>query len=199
MNGDDERGSVGSSGTTRTRLVGVIVTLAETVFATLIVFLLLQTFVGRTFAVEQTSMEPTLEPAQRLIVDRLTPRFDPYKAGDIVVFGAPAPLPQEPPLIKRVIALGGSIVELEGGRVYVDGMALDEPYVYEGEPTEPTAGVSRWVVAPDQLFVLGDHRAVSGDSRAFGPIEISSVIGRAWLRFFPFDQAAMLTTNGEGQ
>lgn len=199
MNGTDERGSAFGSGAARTRLLGVAVTLAETVVATLIVFLLLQTFVGRTFAVEQTSMEPTLEPAQRLIVDRLTPRFDPYKAGDIVVFDAPAPLPQEPPLIKRVIALGGSVVEVEGGRVYVDGIALDEPYVYGSEPTEPTTGVSRWVVAPGQLFVLGDHRAVSGDSRAFGPIEVSSVIGRAWLRFYPFDEAAMLTTNSEGQ
>jgi signal peptidase I len=199
MNGTDERGSVGGSGAARTRLVGVVLTLAETVVATLLVFVLLQTFVGRTFAVEQTSMQPTLEPAQRLIVDRLTPRFDPYKVGDIVVFDAPAPLPQEPPLIKRVIAIEGSVVELEGGRVYVDGVALDEPYVFGSEPTEPTTGVSSWVVAPGQLFVLGDHRAVSGDSRAFGPIEVSSVIGRAWLRFFPFDEAAMLTTDGKGQ
>lgn len=199
MNGTDERGSVGNSGAARTRFVGVVLTLAETVVGTLLVFVLLQTFVGRTFAVEQTSMQPTLEPAQRLIVDRLTPRFDPYKVGDIVVFDAPAPLPQGLPLIKRVIAIEGSLVALDGGRVYVDRVALDEPYVFGSEPTEPTTGVSSWVVAPGQLFVLGDHRAVSGDSRAFGPIEISSVIGRAWLRFFPFDEAAMLTTDGEGQ
>lgn len=198
MNGTDDRGSAASSGSARRRLAGVVLTLAETVVATLIVFVLLQTFVGRTFAVEQTSMQPTLEPAQRLIVDRLTPRFDPYKAGDIVVFDAPAPLPQEPPLIKRVIAIGPSVVEIEGGRVHVDGVALDEPYVFGGEPTEPTTGVSSWVVAPGQLFVLGDHRAVSGDSRAFGPIEVSSAIGRAWLRFFPFDEAAVLTTSGDG-
>ena len=183
---------------TRGGLFRFTLALAETMVATLIVFLLLQTFVGRTFAVEQTSMEPTLEPAQRLIVDRLTPRFDPYKAGDIIVFDAPVSMPHESPLIKRVIAVGGSVVEIEGGLVSVDGVALNEPYVFGAEPTEPTTGISRWVVASGQLFVLGDHRAVSGDSRAFGPIEISSVIGRAWLRFYPFDEAAVLTTGGEG-
>jgi signal peptidase I len=65
----------------RRRILRLAITLAETVVATLIVFVLLQTFVGRTYAVEQTSMEPTLEPAQRLLIDRLTPRFDPYKPG----------------------------------------------------------------------------------------------------------------------
>lgn len=105
----------------------------------------------------------------------------------------------EDPLRAESVGRDRHIGELDGGRVYVDGIALDEPYVYGSEPTEPTTGVTRWVVAPAQLFVLGDHRAVSGDSRAFGPIDVSSVIGRAWLRFFPFDEAAVLTTDGGGR
>ena len=180
----------------RRRLFRLTVALAETLIGALVIIVLLQTFVGRTYAVEQTSMEPTLEPQQRLIVDRLTPRFDPYKPGDIIVFDAPALPDLQGPLIKRVIAIEGSVVEMADGRVYVDGFALDEPYTFGDEPTQPTTERTRWVVPPGHLFVLGDHRAVSVDSRTFGPIELSSVIGRAWLRFLPLEDAALLTSNG---
>ena len=172
--------------------------LTETLISTLVIFLLLHTFVGLTYAVEQTSMEPTLGPAQRLIVDRMTPRFDLYKPGDIVVFDAHALPDLKAPLIKRVIAIEGSVVELVDGRVLVDGVALEEPYTYGQEPTYPATEVTRWVVPPGHLFVLGDHRGVSVDSRAFGPIETSWVIGRAWLRFLPLEDAAILTTEGAG-
>jgi signal peptidase I len=170
-----------------------VLSIAESVVVTLVVFLLLHSFVGRTYAVEQTSMEPTLEPAQRLIVDRLTPNFDPYKRGDIVVFEAPAVTNAPAPMIKRVIAIEGSTVSIESGRVYVDGIALTEPYTFGGEPTLPTTITTRWVIPPGHIFVLGDHRTHSVDSRAFGPVPTASVIGRAWLRFFPFDDAALLT------
>jgi signal peptidase I len=179
----------------RRRLLRFARTLAETLFSTLVIIVLLQTFVGRTYAVEQTSMEPTLEAEQRLIVDRLTPRFDPYKPGDIIVFDAPALSDQRAPLIKRVIAIEGSVVEVADGRVWVDGSPLDEPYTFGHEPTYPSTERTRWVVPPGHLFVLGDHRAVSVDSRTFGPIVISSVIGRAWLRFLPLEDAALLTTD----
>lgn len=170
--------------------------IAEPLIVTLILFVLLQTFVGRTYAVEQTSMEPTLEPAQRLLIDRLTPRFDPYKPGDIIVFDAPAITGKVAPLIKRVIAVEGFVVEIADGRVLVDGIAFNEPYIFGDEPTLPASSTTRWLVPPGQLFVLGDHRTLSSDSRSFGPIEVSSVIGRAWLRFFPFEDATVLTTDG---
>lgn len=179
----------------RSGLFRLTLTLAETLISALVIIVLLQTFVGRTYAVEQTSMEPTLEPQQRLIVDRLTPRFDPYKPGDIIVFDAPALADLQAPMIKRVIAIEGSVVEMANGRVYVNGLALDERYTFGDEGTQPTTDRTRWVVPPGQLFVLGDHRAVSVDSRTFGPIEISSVIGRAWLRFLPLEDAALLTTD----
>jgi signal peptidase I len=179
----------------RNRPIRLLMSIGESLVVTLIVFVLLQTFVGRTYAVEQTSMEPTLEPAQRLIIDRLTPHFDPYKRGDIVVFDDPGLTGLPAPLIKRVIAIEGSTVAIEAGRVYVDGIALDEPYVFGGELTEPASVTTSWVVPAGHLFVLGDHRTHSVDSRAFGPIATSSVIGRAWLRFFPFDDAALLSAD----
>jgi len=180
----------------RGRLGRFAFALAETLISTVVIIVLLQTFVGRTYAVEQTSMQPTLEPAQRLLIDRLTPRFDPYKPGDIIVFDAPALAEQSEPLIKRVIALEGSLVEIYDGRVHVDGVALDEPYTFGDDTTQPTTEQDAWLVPPGQLFVLGDHRAVSVDSRTFGPISVSSVIGRAWLRFLPLEDAALLTADG---
>jgi signal peptidase I len=174
--------------------VRLALAIAEPVVVTFVVLILLQTFVGRTYAVEQTSMQPTLEPQQRLIVDRLTPRFDPYKPGDIIVFDAPEHSGKRVPLIKRVIAIEGSVVELVNGLVHVDGNALDEPYTFGGEATWPASDETRWVVPPGYLFVLGDHRALSADSRSFGPIDASSVIGRAWLRFYPLEDAAVLTS-----
>jgi signal peptidase I len=170
----------------------LILTVAETLVSTVIVFFLLQTFVARTFGVEQTSMESTLEPGQEVIVDRLTPLFSPYKRGDIVVFAAPEQTGRPEPLIKRVIGVGGDRVEVRDGIVLVNGEALDEPYTFEGEPTDAT-GSAAWVVPAGWLFVLGDHRAVSVDSRVFGPVPISSVIGRAWLRLLPFDKLQILS------
>jgi signal peptidase I len=168
-------------------------TVVETLVSTIIVFFLLQTFVARTFGVEQTSMESTLEPGQEVIVDRLTPNFSPYKRGDIVVFTAPDLTGRPEPLIKRVIAVGGSTVALKGGIVYVDGVALDEPYAYRGEPTEPIGPATTWQIPPGYLFVLGDHRTVSVDSRMFGPVPVSTVVGRAWLRVLPLNKLAFLS------
>jgi signal peptidase I len=92
----------------RAAVIRLGLTLAETLIATLVVLVLLQTFVGRTYAVEQTSMEPTLEPQQRLLIDRLTPRFDPYKPGDIIVLEPRRSSSAPAPLIKRVIATQAS-------------------------------------------------------------------------------------------
>jgi signal peptidase I len=168
-------------------------TVLETVISTVIVFFLLQTFVARTFGVEQTSMETTLEPGQEVIVDRLTPAFSPYKRGDIIVFAAPQQTGRPEPLIKRVIGVGGDLVELRDGNVVVNGQALDEPYTFAGEPTTQLSAASSWTVPDGWLFVMGDHRAVSVDSRVFGPIPISTVIGRAWLRLLPLDKLAILS------
>ncbi len=173
-------------------LVGIL----ETLLATLVVFILLQTFVGRTYAVEQTSMETTLEPGQPVIVDMLTPHFDPYKRGDIVVFTPPADVQLGEPLIKRVIAVAGDTVDIRDGRVIVNGQALTEPYVFGDQPTYPQTDVDHWVIPPGDLFVLGDHREVSRDSRSFGPIPLSSVVGRAWLRFYPLTDLRILSTGG---
>jgi signal peptidase I len=165
----------------------------ETLVLTVLIFFLVHTFVAQPFRVEQRSMESTLLPEQYVLVDKLTPRWAFYERGDIIVFEPPESWASErrDPFIKRVIGLPGDRIEIEDGVVLVNGVELDEPYLFERrarpEPTEPGADGDRWIVPPGFLFVMGDHRSASADSREFGPIAVDTVLGRALLRYWPFD------------
>jgi signal peptidase I len=177
------------------RAVGCLFDLLETLVLTLLLFLGLQTFVVQPYQVKQESMEQTLDPGDYVLVDKLTPHFDPYKRGDIVVFAPPPAFSggETTPFIKRIVAVGGDLVEIrDDGYVYVNGRRLDEPYLYGAPPTDPGPGVSRWLVPPGDYFVLGDHRNDSADSRIFGPISGASIIGRAWLRYWPPGRMGLL-------
>jgi signal peptidase I len=183
------------------RALGCLFEIVETLVLTLVIFLVIQTFIAQPYRVEQQSMERTLEPDQYVLVDKLTPRFDAYKRGDIVVFNPPPDWVQAAgtPFIKRVIGIGGDTVEVrDDGKVYVNGKALNEPYVFQADggpqATVTSQDPPRWQIAPGELFVMGDHRASSSDSRTFGPIETNDVIGRAWLRYWPFSSFGILPT-----
>ena len=179
---------------------GLIKEVAQTLLLTLVIFFGIQTFVAQPYRVEQQSMQRTLEQDQYVLVDKLTPRFDTYKRGDIVVFRPPPDWagPDGTPFIKRVIGVAGDTVEVREGRVIVNGEPLTEPYVYavdgQPQPTETSTEPPRWVVAPNELFVMGDHRSSSSDSRTFGPIGVGDVVGRAWLRYWPADTIGVLPT-----
>ena len=105
-----------------------------------------------------------------MLVDKLTPRFDSYKRGDIVVFLPPNAPPDSIPYIKRVIGVGGDVVDIRDGHIYINDQELDEPYVFPGQTTEATGGQDHYVIPDGELFVVGDHRQNSSDSRVFGPI-----------------------------
>ena len=178
--------------------LGCLFEIVETLVLTLVIFLVIQTFVAQPYKVEQGSMEHTLEPDQYVLVDKLTPRFETYGRGDIVVFKPPPGFTRAggAPFIKRVIGVGGDTVEVKDGEVYVNGTALIEPYLFAdapGDPPAPTVATREsWTVPPGEVFVLGDHRAVSEDSRSFGPVPVSSLIGRAWLRYWPINVFGVL-------
>jgi signal peptidase I len=165
----------------------------ETLVLTVLIFFLVHTFIAQPFRVEQRSMESTFLPEQYVLVDKLTPRWASYERGDIIVFEPPEAWesPRRDPFIKRVIGLPGDRIEIEDGLVLVNGVELDEPYLFmrrgRPEPTEPGADGDTWVVPLGFLFVMGDHRSASADSREFGPIEVSTVLGRALLRYWPID------------
>ena len=189
----------------RRQRLGCLLEIAETLLLTLIVFWALQTFVAQPYQVKQSSMEQTLEEDQYVLVEKVTPHFDSYSRGDIVVFNpvhregscdsatSAAPNSRQVPYIKRVIGEPGDTVSIHDGLAFVNDVALDEPYVFEG-PTDPTSEQTSWTVPSDRLFLMGDHRSNSTDSRSptIGPICIRDVIGKAWLRYWPLDQLGIL-------
>lgn len=180
--------------------LGCLVEIAETLVLTLVIFFVIQNFVAQPYQVQQNSMERTLEPGQYVLVDKLSPRWDQYDRGDVVVFNPPPSWTSDPtPFIKRVIGLPGDTVQIrEDGLVYVNGSPLDEDYTYANDEgvAEPTTSLDdqEWVIPDEQLFVMGDHRQKSADSRVFGPITTSDVIGRAFLRYWPISTFGILET-----
>jgi signal peptidase I len=185
---------------TRRPALGCLLEIVETLVLTLIIFFVIQTFVAQPYQIRQQSMETTLEPDQYVLVDKLTPRFDTYKRGDIVVFTPPDTWVKDDgtPYIKRVIGVGGDTVEIHDGKVFVDGTELVEPYVFQedGQPqeTEDPLLTEQWTVPDGELFLMGDHRTSSADSREFGTVAVDKVIGRAWLRYWPVDTFQILPT-----
>jgi signal peptidase I len=182
--------------------LGCLFEIVETLVLTLIIFVVIQNFVAQPYKVQQQSMERTLEPEQYVLVDKLTPRFDSYKRGDIVVFTPPADWGDSgTPFIKRVIGEPGDTVQIrDDGHVYINDTALDEPYLYSDEPGGPpqatTAPLEQatWTIGATEVFLMGDHRSNSADSRTFGPVEVDQIIGRAWLRYWPIDTFGILPT-----
>lgn len=160
--------------------------------------LVIRTFVAEPFVIPSGSMEATLNVGDRIVGEKLSLRLGPPQAGDIVTFADPEDPSQT--LIKRVVATGGQTVSLEGGRVVVDGVALDEPYA-AGLPSEPIGGhgsnldgpVSYPYEVPEgYLWVMGDNRTNSLDSRYFGAVPVSSVTSRAVFRFWPLDEVGAI-------
>ena len=186
---------------TRKPALGCLLEIVETLVLTLLIFWVIQSFVAQPYRVQMESMEHTLEPDQYVLVDKLTPRWDTYKRGDIVVFDPPPEWVQAQgqPYIKRVIGVGGDTIEIRDGAVFVNKIQLNEDsYLFsEGgqvQPTEDLRGIGTWVVPQGQLFLMGDHRSNSTDSRVGGPVDVGRVIGRAWLRYWPITTFSVLQT-----
>jgi len=151
--------------------------IVETALLTLIVFLILNTLTGR-FQVRGSSMEPTLEDGQYLVVSKLTYWLETPERGDIMVFHPPNG--QSEDYIKRIVGLPGEQVRIEGGEVLVDGVPLNEPYVV-------SEGVysGLWRLGSDEYFVLGDNRSNSSDSHTWGTLPEENIVGKAWLCYWP--------------
>jgi len=182
---------------------GCAIEIAQTVILTLVTFFAIQNFVAQPFQVKGSSMQRTFADSDYVLVDRLTPRWSPYVRGQVIVFHPPDSVTDRAePFIKRVIGVGGDAVEVKDGQVFVNGVALDEPYLFRDAAgvTEPTdaGGQTSWVVPDGDLFVMGDHRQASEDSRVFGPIPITSVIGRATFRYWPLPEVGIIVTPAYG-
>lgn len=188
------------------RPLGCLIEIAETLLLTIVIFWVIQTFIAQPFQVQQQSMHGTLEEGQYVLVDKLTPHWDSFSRGDIVVFNPviregscanpPADIQGEgdgTPFIKRVIGEPGDVVAVQDGNVFVNGVLIDEPYAH-GARTNSLSDENTWTVPSDRLFVMGDNRPESSDSRSFGPICIGEVVGRAFLRYWPLNTIGILQT-----
>ena len=153
---------------------------AETVVPAIVIAVLIHVFLAQATRVYGQSMEPNLHSDMRLVVEKLSYRLHTPQRGDIVVLRV---RPEDEMLIKRVVGLPGDQVEIRDGRVYVNGQALDEPYLNQ----ETRGNLAPRVVPPLHVFVMGDNRRASNDSRSFGPVHIDNIVGKAWLSYWPLE------------
>ncbi|MEX1022992.1 MAG: signal peptidase I [Dehalococcoidia bacterium] len=184
-------------------LGGVVETL-DVIILALAMFVCVR-FVAHNYVVDGGSMLPTFEHTDFLIVNRLAYRsfdlswvpgmdeddwrpFGEPQSGDVIVFEASA----NRDFIKRVVGLPGQTVELRSDVVYVDGVALDEPYTAEHRPGGVPGDYPPIEVEPGHVFVLGDNRDNSQDSRSIGQVEYDQIIGRADIRYWPWGRVGMI-------
>lgn len=160
--------------------------LLGTIVPAIIIALLIHVFLAQATRVYGQSMEPNLHTDERLVIEKLSYHFHGPRRGDVVVLHDPGGSPEL--LIKRVIGLPGERVTISDGRVFIDGVALDEEYL-----VQPTQGGGRsWTVPPFSVFVMGDNRAASRDSRIFGPVKLDQILGRALFRYWPPTEVGVL-------
>lgn len=196
---------------------GLIWEITETLVLALFIFVAVRSVV-LNFRVDGLSMEPNLDSGQMLLVNRqIYFHFDanallnvlpfveregqniifplhPPQRGDIVVFDPPVNGTTKP-YIKRVIGLPGERITIHDGQVFVNGEPLDEPYIEGTSTMWPNGDPGRELVVPENyLFVLGDNRNNSTDSRTFGPVSMDAVIGKAWISYWPADLAGIMQT-----
>ena len=150
----------------------------ETVLLAVILFLVINTLTGR-YQVHGLSMEPSLHDGQYLIASKVAFWLHPPQRGDVVVLEPPTGQ-SEVPYIKRLIGLPGDVVEVREQRVWVNGIALNEPYI-----SAPPAYEGNWVVGEDQYLVLGDNRNNSSDSHAWGLLARDRILGKAIFSYWP--------------
>jgi signal peptidase I len=159
------------------------------------VSMLVRTYVVQQFSIPSGSMIPTLDIGDRILVDKLGVEFGTINRGDIVVFRHPAKAlttcapPVEPIFIKRVIGLPGDVITSKGSTIYVDGKALKQTW----QTTSPFGpAIGRVVVPANHYFMMGDNRGESCDSRYWGTVPRSAIIGKAFVRIWPFNRIGFI-------
>lgn len=172
-----------SSGETERKKRGpwaIVIEIVVIVAAAFAIALLVQAFIVKPFTIHQISMRPTLEDGDRVLINRLSYHFRDPERGDVVIFHSPRT--EDEDLVKRIVGVAGDTVVVKDGVLWVNGVAQEEPYLLErpfGGPDE------EWVIDEGQVFVMGDNRNNSGDSRFFGPIDEESIMGCAFAVYWP--------------
>jgi signal peptidase I len=171
-------------------------------FAAIVIALFVRLVLVQAYHIPSASMVPTLETGDRVVVNRLSYQFGEIERGQVVVFSKPQGTDGENDLIKRVIGLPGETIRFVDNQVYINGLRVEEPYLAEPDSTRPrltipgcaqvTPASDTCVIPEGHIFMMGDNRLGSSDSRVFGPIEIDSVVGRAFMRVWPLNNLGQL-------
>ncbi len=161
---------------------------AKTIIIAAVVVLIIRAFLFQPFLVSGASMEPTISQNNYLIIDELTYRLRSPERGEMIVFR----YPNDPSTfyIKRIVGLPGDAVDIESGSVNINNGALDESS-YIGDTK--TFGTTHVRLGSGAYFVMGDNRSNSYDSRSWGPLNRSFIVGRALIRLFPFSRINIFT------
>jgi signal peptidase I len=161
--------------------------LRDLVFSALASILII-TFLYQPVRVEGTSMLPRLEDRDRLFINKFVYHIEAISRGDIVVFRYPGD--EEKSYIKRVIGLPGDRLHIIQGQVFINGQPISEPYVPEENRDDHS--LDETVIPPDHYFMMGDHRSISQDSRAFGPVARELIYGKAVFVYWPAKDAGVV-------
>ena len=157
-----------------------------------VVSVFIRTFAFQTFYIPSASMEPTLLIGDRLVVNKLSVQFGTINVGDVIVFKAPPSENCGDPvvdLVKRVIGTPGDHLTSKGNTIYVNGVALHEKWPHT-EPLGPAIG--NVTVRANHYFVMGDNHSDSCDSRSWGTVPRSDIIGKVFVRIWPLSRVAWL-------
>ena len=158
----------------------------------LVIIIPVRYFLIQPFYVKGASMEPNFYDHEYLIIDEISYRFDHPQRGDIVVFKYPKDTKQY--FIKRVIGLPGERVKIDDNKIYINGTVLNEAYLSsETETVLALRGYGDVTLDKDEYFLLGDNRSQSLDSRTFGPVKREYIVGRTWLRGWPFNRVTFFS------
>lgn len=150
----------------------------NTALISLTIFFVFYIFIVQPHRVKGESMTPNFEDGELILTEKITYRFSDPKRGDVIVFKAPSL--NKVDFIKRIIGLPKDHLVINDGKIYINDNLLHEDY-----ETQSTQSGVNIVIGEDQYFVLGDNRSASSDSRVFGPINKSSIEGRAWIVYWP--------------
>ncbi|MGM9991733.1 MAG: signal peptidase I [Candidatus Bruticola sp.] len=154
-----------------------------------IVAIVLITYIVRSFYIPSESMVPTLKVNDYILVNRFIYQMAKPSRGEIIVFHPPhVENPEETDFIKRVVAVENDVVEVAGGVLYLNGLPQDEPFIKE----RIEADFPAYRVPKDHVFVMGDNRNNSDDSRYWGPLPLKNVVGKAFIIFWPISRQGIL-------
>jgi signal peptidase I len=165
----------------------------ETIVLSLAIFVVIYFFIASPHQVKGLSMYPTFNDQELILTDKVSYRLHEPKRGDVIVFKAPTNPDYD--YIKRIIGVAGDKVMVEDNKVYVNGVIDSEEYLPPGTGTTGGAYLPEGkeiTVPPDNLFVMGDNRPGSSDSRAWGLVTKEAIIGKVFLRYFPFNKFGLL-------